>query len=479
MAAVGCFSVCFRAVGWSANKSVLRTDFLDRSRRQIANENNNRCVFDITLIQTHVLDMSDEDVFDDVVEDAIDEFITPTLRPNEDSPGVPSGVSSGSGPSTSSPAVQAEPVTGRAQRKSTGTVLACSYSGCKKSYKTQKGYDNHVFTHKITEINLRKPNTQDVMEKAEGIIRLILEELVNESFSSECKKNLIKVALENTGKHVSEWAVFVDLVSKPILEILTKRTKLLPRNQYEESLSQLNVLLNDDEVITRIREQFIKFLPEDHELQQVGFIIFQLCTRLSEEFQMIILRQIRKNETLVPTSIVSSTRSQVEMKLYADKIGSIIRNYYSRATAIRNNDVWNTRSECLRLRFMVFVDDIPRKEIVKKLLWIEGKISVADSVLECCDGLECVIKNFRENTSEPVIADTVIKSLLENENEIVNIWHTLTSGYFAELDSLLFMRDFVKIFINLALRLEESRLQRLVGEQRLQKFATRDNLKRN
>ncbi|KAK3915052.1 Phospholipase A1 member A [Frankliniella fusca] len=386
--------------------------------------------------------MSDEDVFDDVVEDAIDEFITPTLRPNEDSPGVPSGVSSGSGPSTSSPAVQAEPVTGRAQRKSTGTVLACSYRGCKKSYKTQKGYDNHVFTHKITEINLRKPNTQDVLEKAEGIIRLILEEL-------------------------------------PILEILTKRTKLLPRNQYEESLSQLNVLLNDDEFITRVRQQFIKFLPEDHELQQVGFIIFQLCTRLSEEFQMIILRQIRKNETLVPTSIVSPTRSQVEMKLYADKTGSIIRNYYSRATAIRNNDVWNTRSECLRLRFMVFVDDIPRKEIVKKLLWIEGKISVADSVLECCDGLECEIKNFRENTSEPVIADTVIKSLLENENVIVNIWHTLTSGYFAELDSLLFMRDFVKIFLNLALRLEESRLQRLVGEQKLQKFATRDNLKRN
>lgn len=96
--------------------------------------------------------MSDDEIFHEVVEDAVDEMLTPTLRHSEDSPRVPSGVSSGtsSGPSFGSPSLVSSKQPPGPKPSSSKSILACPYSGCKNTYKTQKGYENHIFTHKIS-----------------------------------------------------------------------------------------------------------------------------------------------------------------------------------------------------------------------------------------------------------------------------------------------------------------------------------------
>ncbi|KAK3931798.1 Atromentin synthetase nps3 [Frankliniella fusca] len=425
--------------------------------------------------------MSD-DIFE-AVEVVVDEFLTPTLRPNEDSPGVPSGVSSGSGTSVDAPPPSSISTgKGTGPKKKDQTLISCTYSGCKKSYKTVKGFENHVFTHKITSLNQRRPNIITLTEAADNLVCKILEAISKESFASETKKKYVNDILQIKETKMSEWTVFVEYLSKPIIEILAQQTKLLPRNKYEDSLLRVNLLLNDKEFISCVQDKFVSLLSaEECDLKSIRLIVYHLCTQLSEEFNLLILKELREKANPVSTPLPeggSDSISSIGTKLFNDKICTIVRSYYSKAIAIRN-EVWKARCECLRLRFMTFIDNTSKNDIVKKVLWLEGKICVTEDVLEFCNLLESVVKRFMTDFKNPVIPDTIIQYLLETEDKIISIWHSLTAGYFSEMDSLLFMRDFVKIFVNLSVRSEELALKRRVGDERLQQCGTREHLKHN
>lgn len=331
-----------------------------------------------------------------------------------------------------------------------------------------------------TDINLRKPDTTSLIKAADGIVFQIVTETSNEPFASATKKKYLCEIIERRDLLGHDWVALVEALSRPILDILSKKTKLLPRNQYEESLAQLNFLFNQEEYRKSLLDKFMKCLAaEDIDMDCVWLIIYQLFSRASEEFQALIFKEMRLTTPSVSSLPLdpTTTMSDAEKKLFCDKICTVVRNYYSKAISI-SNEVWQTRCECLRQRFMIFFDDIQKSDIVKKLLWLEGKICIADNVLEFFKGLECVIQKSVVGM-RPVLPDAIITSLIQSQHDLINIWHSITSGYLSEIDSLLFMRDFVKIFVNLSVRLEEFKLQREEGQQRLQKFATRDNLKRN
>ena len=98
--------------------------------------------------------MSDEDVFDLVIADTIDVNVSPHGK--GDSPIVSSGVSSQEPgpipiprPNSDSPQVPPQAAPAKTGKPETD-LMHCPYDRCKKTYKTKKGYDNHIFVHEIS-----------------------------------------------------------------------------------------------------------------------------------------------------------------------------------------------------------------------------------------------------------------------------------------------------------------------------------------
>lgn len=219
--------------------------------------------------------MSDDDIYEEVVASTADVNISPHLNEGE-SPINSSGVSSQGGSKHPSPAVPVPvpaPAGGKRKKAPKEVVdIKCTYTGCKKKYKTTNGFNNHIFTHKMlgkldflkvymhmykffvvlfvntiqllflfccvpSDANIKKPSVQIVNNHVHGFVAQILREIMEEPNIQEEKLSLVKEALESQGS--SSWALLIKSLSKLITESLSKRTKVLPTNQYQEFLSEL------------------------------------------------------------------------------------------------------------------------------------------------------------------------------------------------------------------------------------------------
>ncbi|KAK3916475.1 Enolase, partial [Frankliniella fusca] len=327
-----------------------------------------RCCYDLPTVSlftstTATKQKSQTAMSDDIFEAVrvvVDEFLTPALRPNEDSPGVPSVVSSGRGTSVDTPPPSSISTgKGRGPKKKDQTLISCTYSGCKKSYKTVKAF------------NQRRPNIITLTEAADNLVCKILEAISKESFASETKKKYVNDILQIKETKMSEWTVFVEYLSKPIIEILAQQTKLLPHKKYEDSLLRVNLLLNDQEFISCVQYKFVSLLSADEcDLKSIRLIVYHLCTQLSEEFNLIILKELREKANPVSTPLPEGGPDSifsVGTKLFNDKIYTIVRSYYSKAIAIRN-EVWKARlSESITLPEFEVIKD----KVLKALLWLK------------------------------------------------------------------------------------------------------------
>ena len=96
----------------------------------------------------------DEQVFDAIVEDTIDVNLTPRLL-QSNSPRVSSGVSSHPSAACQDSAFTPEFQSSQDNTSSgSSALLLCPFPGCKKSYKTKKGFEKHIFVHEITGMHM-------------------------------------------------------------------------------------------------------------------------------------------------------------------------------------------------------------------------------------------------------------------------------------------------------------------------------------
>ena len=311
----------------------------------------------------------------------------------------------------------------------------------------------------------------------------ILEGIKKEPCPQEDKLKILEEMLASHGS--SNWVHFCQAISEPVLNALTERTKLLPSNQYEEFLTKLNQLFNNEIIMSDLKTK-IEILLSDASLtcsKFVGMILFRLCSKLGEVVQTFIVKEMsRKSNALVPNEIAPPVMNEEQERLFSKQISSIIRCYFTTAASLET-EIWKIRCECIRQRFVKCKDysTARKSDIVKKSCWDEGILAPSKDLFDFCCHVESIVSVEIHSEKGRLSSDSIIKSLFEpcNRGSLAQ-WHSLTVGYFGEVDSIIFMREIVTILVKQSVRAEEKRIKRAEEEHKqLQKFATRVNLKRN
>ncbi|KAK3908149.1 Potassium-transporting ATPase potassium-binding subunit [Frankliniella fusca] len=400
--------------------------------------------------------------FDEIFSSTVDKNIQ---RSDEESPLISSGVSSKG--SKDSPAIPVEDA-GK-------VIMKCPRVECKKTYKTDIGLKNHLFVHRMQDVNQSKPTEDDVFLHMNSFVNQVLEEMMQEPNSASEKLNTVGNMIK--GKDSQEWFYLVSCLSGLISGSLAKRTKLLPKNQYQEFQTQIITALNDDEKFYELKNVLSHLCQSDKELPYSSNILFRLCIRIGELVQSYLISKMKQvkdsDEAFFP---VMSEEEQVGFKFHLRKF---FQNYYLRAVSL-NNEVWKARSLCIRNRFVINTGGEPvgSQDVLDNIKWDDKQLDISESALTFFKGIEIIIRSVHQTTGSYGL-DNVLNTLIDNA-DLLNAFHFLVTGYLGETDTISFLREMVQLFYSLSLRKEEKRImQSEESKQSLAKISLRQDLSRN
>lgn len=431
--------------------------------------------------------MNEADSYEEVVEDVIDEHLTPTA--NE--PGV-SRHSSGVCETVCS--IGAHRKAPRAETLKED--IKCDV--CSKPYKTLKGYQKHVFMHKVkgmvlrllhnhvylrtalllfpisiilSDYNQRKPDQELVIIAAEDILTSILKELLEDFKGCQEETDIVNELLSSIS--TTGWIIFFQTFSEPVTEALSARTKLLPSNQFEEFLINYNKFLNNRQQFSSLKDSFVNLVSEKFKSScSVTLILNRLCVRFPEEVQLFITKEMIKGNTTHSQPVI-----EFNEKAFSSDISSILRHYFIKGCMLLTNEVWKLRCLCIQMNFVSFRDE--DCDLKLKSNWTSGSVYPSSGFVNFCKGVEFVIQSRLE--VQDINLDNLVIDLLDPaHSNICNCWTSLTTEYFSEVDSIVFMRDFVSILLKRSLKLEEAGIRgHHEGRQKFQRVGIRENLHRN
>ncbi|KAK3914506.1 ORF4 polyprotein [Frankliniella fusca] len=411
----------------------------------------------------------------DDMESVVSRHVDPTLQrmASDGSPLVSSGVSA-AGSLGSAQSIDPSP------QLDLGQGFKCCV--CKKVLKTKKGFLNHTFLHNVADASQKKPNIDFVEPKVAGIVLMIVREMSVELNVPEEKEGILK-HVQSLEESNTELVEFGKEISKPILDGILKKSKLLPTNQYEEVLSSVNKYLCEERNMLQLQLSFSRCLPSLYrESKYLRNIVFRISFRLTEELELLVLREINsqyKSNAAVSIPAQNTFGSETEKRAFKDHILKLMRTYFVKANRI-NTPVYRSRCECIKRRIFETGDEdfITTEIVLDSQSWLQEKIYLSDRAVEFFLHIQGVIKISLQDESNDLrqhVLDKIVQEVAP-----LNLWHTLTVNYFSESDSLVFMREVVMMVVDMSVLLAEKKLKVVANEQKkLQKFSVRENLKRN
>jgi hypothetical protein len=338
--------------------------------------------------------------------------------------------------------------------------------------------------------NIRKPTSDEVIPYVDDYLEEILKDICSESRIPNQKLLLAQEMLNSKGSE--NWVNFLIAISSEIIQILTERGKVMPSNQYEETLSALNSKLNNQDFFEDLKLKMMFCVRDTFQNSPyLGMLVFRISFCLCEKIQLLVMSEMRNpvhtSKTVVSVEEVVSTLSSTvnspeEKKAFEDHMSKLVRKYYCKVSQLVG-PIWAARALCVRKEFVVSTADdfVTHKALIDAALWLQGTVSLSERALHFfCEVEQEIQKVFKE--TKQLSKERILENISTSQQpSLLNDWCVLTSGYFSEKDALTFMRDFISIVINLSVRLEEKRLFGLERESknRLPQFSLRGNLKRN
>lgn len=395
---------------------------------------------------------------------------------------LPSNLSPGSLGSTP---IDASGVVGTAAPADTADTSAAAGQGgqtcpeCRKFLKTRSGFTRHMFLHKINDYNSRKPLEEDIESFLFDFFKEILTEISKEpavGIMGAQKRECVAALSQASSTDVS---LLLEAVSKPLMECVLLRTKIMPSAQYEEALKNVNKLLANPVFCEDVKSKLILCAPEvlsgksDNVLQR---LVWRITTKLMNAIQERVFRYMRAKHL---AAYESYTMKEDEMETFKNHIGNILRAVYKFGLKTQNS-IWALRVKCLQERFIESSKAMNSDLFLNSNLWEENIISVSSAAFSFFLGVERIIQSQLDSESA-CTAKFVFDSLTNVENLILlDHVRELTRGILSEDLAMDFTHDLLKSVTELSGKLDAKRkLDKVKQKQKASQVSLRTNLKRN
>lgn len=261
-------------------------------------------------------------------------------------------------------------------------------------------------------------------------------------------------------------------LSKPLIDLILTRIKVVPSAQFEQALQKLQHILAERSFVQDMWGKLLLCVPEEkgNISKEVGHrLVWRICTAMLNKIQEIVFKTMIKHHQ---TAVSTFTMSEEDQLAFKDHVGFVLRSMY-RLGAKSSNSVWHVRCQVLRLRFVC--GDVDHENFDNKNLWQSGSVVLSDVCLNLFLGLERLIQSNKDKTCS---ADYIFNSLKNIENHLIlNDMRQLSRGFLSENSALTFLQDIVKSYCATSCELEA---RRIVSQRKnAATVSLRTNLKRN
>lgn len=337
------------------------------------------------------------------------------------------------------------------------------------------------------------PSQQDFLNVVNTLMKAVLDKILAEPKLTANKVLLCQCVEIILTSHMndSEWCKFVTSVALPLYNALSNPTKMFPLNRYEEALKKLNVSLGTKGVIQGYVDQFQKIntsirVPPEVLRPFVSRVSFLLL----DEVQVFISRELREPSdpgpgTELPSSI-KEPMSAIEKSNFIDKLGSLVRAFFGKALkAPPTSKMWTSIVNCLKTKF-VFYPGLPQpvssREFTEKQLWYnedpQKSVTLCEDVVRF---FECVEMELTVTKSDKKVVklssfDDLLSTVYAN-SELMNLWWSLTNGFFSDENAVYVMKLMLKSYHELSSRHEQEYANRAEVIERETQTALRTGLK--
>lgn len=338
----------------------------------------------------------------------------------------------------------------------------------------------------FADANKEKPNSQMFQTVVNDIMTQIISEMKREpcydTVDSRMKKTFLEQLNLKTGS--VEWTQFVSEVSGPLLDIISKKSKMLPLNQYEEAQRKLNIHLRNKENFERLINVFSSVCTAELSPSLAGRLVFRIATKLMDGIQTFVTRELRASKAAKtpqsPQPELVQEMSVEEERSLSEMLGNLIRESVRRDKRCSSRQR-QAQSLCLKDNFTVSQNPVSFEQLLNKENWFSGDENSIVPSENASNFFHIVEKAVRSESSVHKLntSDKVLDIILQNI-EALDLWFHLTNSRLSEECSLFFMREIVGSFVKKSILLEDARKNRLEDKSRQEtQAALRTHLLRN
>jgi len=274
--------------------------------------------------------------------------------------------------------------------------------------------------------------------------------------------------------------LFKKEIMKPIVSCLSKPSKLLPQNRYQEALTYLNVYLNKDNNMDILCNKLKDGILQEFSRSVSRKIVFRMILLLLEEVQIFIARELI-GSSKVGESIRTLPMTTEERDEFRGILSKLFRSFFAKS-CVKSSDskMWRSLSTCLREMFVDVI--VTSREFLDKNLWyktddFDPNIKISSNAEEFFLFVEAFTQPEQEPGKKMIICslDTIMDKILSNQG-IMALRFNLTNNYFSDENSVYVMRLMVSAFREVSLKMEQRR--RSLIEYGVISVPPRTNLKR-
>lgn len=295
----------------------------------------------------------------------------------------------------------------------------------------------------------------------------------------QARRDYIQALLGHT--LTMNWSKFVSVVLDYVLEIICQRSRVLPPKQHEHNLKELTKFLANRAERSHLYSLLNCVVPASESV--INLIVYMLCMKLYEFTEVRFLHLLRSSNQVPTTSTQDFNLHKEEKETLYYCAGYIARCFLEKGRKkISARGI--ARKKCVEEQFLFVEGENYSEEFLQLKKWYDcvdrgGLVPVNEPFFNFIVDLEVIVR--KSLTGNELKHEWVINELFQISNDhLLNYWYSVSSNYFGESESLLFLDNLVERYLNFSGKAEAGlRRRQYEGTSAVRDVALRTDLKRN
>ena len=184
------------------------------------------------------------------------------------------------------------------------------------------------------------------------VFKKVLDEILEEPTVASMgvhKKDFVAGLIFNVNS--AEVSVLVETISRPIIDSVLLRNKVMPSAQYEEALRKVNLLLSNSAFCEDVKCKLALCVPEELRNKPDSVmrrLVWRMTTKFLIKIQEAVFRQMKEKHL---AAYDRYTMQEREMEVFKQHIGKLLRAVYKFGLTSKN-PTWYLRCQRMRELFV-------------------------------------------------------------------------------------------------------------------------------